>query len=225
MEREETRREEEETLDSFFSLPRNEKTVGGFERSDPRDEVAMAAIAFLIFFSTAMFPPLLPSLAREFAVGPMDFKWLVPGFSIAYGTTTLACGVLSDRFGRTVILKRLLILAAGAMAILSCAATAKQLMLFRTLSGFATGGIVTISLSIIGDRYPYLIQGRPMGKMFGAIAAGMGLGASVGPMISSLVGWRFTSRLLERGSFSLLISFTGDTKRLSRIPQNTGCLF
>ena len=201
MEREETRKEEEETLDSFFSLPRNEKTVGGFERSDSRDDVTMAAIAFLIFFSTAMFPPLLPSLAREFAVGPMDFKWLVPGFSIAYGTTTLAYGVLSDRFGRAVILKRLLIFAAGAMAILSCAATAKQLMLFRTLSGFATGGIVTISLSIIGDRYPYVIQGRPMGKMFGAIAAGIGLGASVGPMISSLVGWRFTIRLVGAGLF------------------------
>ena len=191
-------------MDSFFSLTRNEKTIEGLERSDPRDDAAMAAIAFLIFFSTSMFPPLLPSLAREFAVSPLDFKWLVPGFSIVYGITTLAYGVLSDRLGRAVILKRLLILAAGAMAILSCAATAKQLMLFRTLSGFATGGIVTISLSIIGDRYPYVIQGRPMGKMFGAIAAGMGLGVSVGPIISSLVGWRYTIRLVGAG---LLLTF------------------
>ena len=212
-------------MDSFFSLPRNEKTIEGLERSDPRDDAAMAAIAFLIFFSTAVFPPLLPSLAREFAVGPLDFKWLVPGFSIVYGTTTLAYGVLSDRFGRTVILKRLLILAAGAMAILSCAATAQQLMLFRTLSGFATGGIVTISLSIIGDRYPYLIQGRPMGKMFGAIAAGMGLGVSIGPMISSLISWRNTIRLIGAG---LLLTFWFVHRRYqtpTRISQDNRCRF
>ena len=136
-----------------------------------------------------------------------------------YGTTTLAYGILSDRFGRTVILKRLLIVAAAAMAILSCAVTAEQLILLRTLSGFATGGIVTISLSIVGDRYPYLIQGRPMGKMFGAIAAGMGLGVSVGPMISSLVGWRFTMRLLGAG---LLLTFFFVHRRYDAPPTDSG---
>lgn len=29
---------------------------------------------------------------------------------------------------------------------------------------------------MIGDRYPYALQGRPMGRTFGAIAAGMGVG-------------------------------------------------
>jgi len=163
--------------------------------SDRHEDAAMAVIAFLVFFNNAMFPPLLPSLAREFSVSPLDFRWLVPGFSLVYGTATLAYGVMSDRFGRTVILKRLLFLAALAMTVLSLAMDAKQLVVLRALSGFTTGGIVTISLSVIGDRYPYGVQGRPMGKMFGAIAAGMGLGVSLGPMISAIVGWRYTIRL------------------------------
>ena len=33
--------------------------------------------------------------------------------------------------------------------------------------GRGCGGIVTISLAIVGDRYPYAVQGRPMGRMFG----------------------------------------------------------
>ncbi|WP_158945157.1 MFS transporter [Granulicella sp. S190] len=159
----------------------------------------MAAIAFLVFFSNAMFPPLIPTLAREFSVRPFDLKWLVPGFALIYGVATLAYGIVSDRLGRTPILKLLLCFAAIAMAVVSLARTADQLIVLRALSGLGTGGIVTIALSIIGDRYPYPVQGRPMGRLFGAIAAGMGLGVSLGPMLSAVLGWRVTLRLISIG--------------------------
>jgi hypothetical protein len=53
----------------------------------------MTAIAFLVFFSNAMLPALLPELAREFHVGPFDLKWLVPGFTLAYAGATLVYGM------------------------------------------------------------------------------------------------------------------------------------
>jgi predicted MFS family arabinose efflux permease len=159
----------------------------------------MAAIAFLVFFSNAMFPALLPELAREFHVGPFDLEWLVPGFALAYAGATLLYGIMSDRYGRPVVLNRLLCFAALAITALSFSGTAKQLVLLRTLSGLAAGGIVTISLSIIGDKYPYPEQGRPMGKMFGAVAAGMGFGVSLGPALSALIGWRWALRLVSAG--------------------------
>jgi predicted MFS family arabinose efflux permease len=159
----------------------------------------MAAIAFLVFFNNAMFPALLPELANEFQVGPLDFKWLVPGFALAYAVATLIYGVVSDLHGRPLVLKRLLCFAAIAIPVLSLSKTAQHLVLLRSLSGLAVGGIATISLSIIGDKYPYPVQGRPMGKMFGAVAAGMGLGVSLGPMLSALIGWRWAIRLVSAG--------------------------
>ena len=163
------------------------------------DDKMMAAIAFLVFFSNAMFPALLPELAREFHVGPFDLEWLVPGFALTYAGATLLYGIMSDRYGRPVVLNRLLCFAALAITALSFSGTAKQLVLLRTLSGLAAGGIVTISLSIIGDKYPYTEQGRPMGKMFGAVAAGMGFGVSLGPALSALIGWRWALRLVSAG--------------------------
>lgn len=171
---------------SFFSF--NELTPEGDSAvASTREDGAMAVIAFLVFFSNVMFPPLLPELAREFHEGPLELKWLVQGFSLVYAAATLVYGIMADRLGRIVLLKRLLCLAALAVTTLSFAMTAGQLVLLRALSGLGTGGIVTISLSIIGDKYPYAVQGRPMGKMFGAIAAGMGLGVSLGPMLSALI--------------------------------------
>jgi predicted MFS family arabinose efflux permease len=150
----------------------------------------MATIAFAIFYSNYMLPPLIPALSREFAVTPYQMGWLVPGFLIPYGISTLVYGALSDRWGRTRVLTTLLCFAATTMVVLSFAQSWRTLILARILSGVGCGGIVTISLAIVGDRYPYQVQGRPMGRMFGAIAAGIGFGSTLGPILNPLVGWR-----------------------------------
>lgn len=159
----------------------------------------MAAIAFLVFYSNYMIAPLIPALARGFGVHPYDLKWLIPGFSILYGVATLFYGILSDRFGRYPVLRVLLGFAAAATVSLSFAMSARQLVLLRLLSAAGTGGIATIALSIIGDLYPYVAQGRPMGRMFGAVAAGMGLGSSLGPLLHPWLGWRNEMRILALG--------------------------
>ncbi len=159
----------------------------------------MAAIAFLVFYSNYMVAPLIPALARAFGVHSYDLRWLIPGFSLIYGVATLLYGALSDRFGRYPILRILLGFAAVTTVSLSFAGNALQLVLLRLLSAAGTGGIVTIALSIVGDRYPYVVQGRPMGRMFGAIAAGMGFGSSLGPLLDPLLGWRNEMRILALG--------------------------
>jgi MFS family permease len=148
----------------------------------------MACVVFLVFFTNAIFPPLLPSLAKEFGVRPLDLKWLVPAFAALYGVATLVYGTLSDRYGRRPTMQPLLYLATVAIACISLAGSAHQLVMLRAISGIATGGIVTIALSTVGDRYPYEVQGRPMAQLFGAIAAGMGFGVSLGPIFAALLG-------------------------------------
>jgi MFS family permease len=147
----------------------------------------MVVIAFLVFYANSMIAPLVPALARGFGVHTYDLKWLIPSFSLLYGGATLIYGLLSDRFGRYPVLRILLICASATTLSLSFAMNAHQLLLLRLLSGAGTGGIATIALAIIGDHYPYALQGRPMGRMFGAIEAGMGLGSSLGPLLNPSV--------------------------------------
>ncbi|HTZ59061.1 MAG TPA: MFS transporter [Acidobacteriaceae bacterium] len=168
----------------------------------PKDTIelrAMAAVAFLVFYINYMVAPLLPALSREFSVTTRLLGWLVAGFSIAYGISTLIYGVLSDRVGRSPVLLMLLVVASITTFMISFAATAQELIALRVLAGVGSGGMVTISLASIGDRYPYVVQGRPMGWIFGAIAAGMGLGSSLGPILNPLIGWRNEFRALACG--------------------------
>ena len=181
----------------------------------------MATVAFLASYSNIMIAPLVPALARGFGVHPYDLKWLIPGFSIFYGTATLLYGIVSDRIGRYSVLRVLLTIAAVSTLSLSFAGSAKQLVFLRIVSGAGTGGIATIALSVIGDRYPYAVQGRPMGRMFGAIAAGMGLGSSLGPLLNPLLGWRTELRILALGfgasAYWVCRRTTNETSKTTRV--------
>src|ERR1700722_9675988 len=142
----------------------------------------MAAVAFAVVYSNYMVPPLMPAFSREFSVTAYQLGWLIPGFLISYGISTLVYGALSDRWGRFPVLVTLLCFATTTMIAVSFAGSWRTLIMARILSGVGCGGIVTIALAVVGDRYPYEVQGRPMSRMFGAIAAGIGFGSSLGPI-------------------------------------------
>lgn len=156
----------------------------------------MAMIAFAIYYSNYMVAPLIPAFSREFSVPAYQLGWVIPGYLIPYGISTLVYGALSDWWGRARTLAILLCFAAATMIVVSYAGSWRTLIIARMLSGVGCGGIVTIALAIIGDRYPYAIQGCPMGRMFGAIAAGIGLGSTLGPILNPLLGWRNEFRVL-----------------------------
>jgi predicted MFS family arabinose efflux permease len=181
----------------------------------------MAFVAFAVFYSNYMMPPLIPALSREFSVTPYQMGWLIPGFLIPYGISTLVYGALSDRWGRIPVLVTLLCFAATTMMLVSFAGSWRTLILARILSGVGCGGIVTIALAVVGDRYPYEVQGCPMGRMFGAIAAGIGFGSTLGPVLNPLVGWRNEFRALacvcSLAAVLILKSSKWSTKITSRL--------
>jgi predicted MFS family arabinose efflux permease len=169
------------------------------EPSATNDKVqlwVMATLAFAVFYSNYMIAPLLPTFSKEFAVPAYQLGWLIAGYLIPYGISTLVYGALSDWWGRAHTLVALLCFATTTMLMVSLAGSWRNLVVARILSGAGCGGIVTIALAIVGDRYPYAIQGRPMGRMFGGIAAGIGFGSTLGPILNPLVGWRNEFRVL-----------------------------
>lgn len=80
----------------------------------------IAVIAFPVFYSNYMVALLIPALSREFSVLANRLGWLVPGFLIPYGISTLVYGALSDWWRRAPVLAALLCLAT-AQSVSSCA--------------------------------------------------------------------------------------------------------
>lgn len=124
--------------------------------------------------------------------------WLIAGYLIPYGISTLIYGVLSDWWGRARTLVALLCFATTTMLMVSFAGSWRTLVVARILSGVGCGGIVTISLAIVGDRYPYAVQGSPMGRMFGGDRSRYRVRLNTGPHSES------TRRLEKRVSSTRL---------------------
>jgi predicted MFS family arabinose efflux permease len=150
----------------------------------------MSAGAFLIFFQAYLVAPLIPSLASQFHVSEGAIGLLVPAYMLPYGASTLFYGPISDRIGRRPILLAMLGLMAVTAAGAATAASIGQLLVWRVLAGVASGGIIPISLALVGDLYPYRERGRPLGWVFGAIAGGMAFGSTLGALLNPIVGWR-----------------------------------
>jgi predicted MFS family arabinose efflux permease len=111
------------------------------EPSDTNDKVQlwmMAALAFAVYYSNYMVAPLIPAFSREFAVPACQLGWLIAGYLIPYGISTLVYGALSDWWGRAPTLVALLCFATTTMLLVSFAGSWRTLIAARILSG---GGV------------------------------------------------------------------------------------
>ena len=150
----------------------------------------LSAVAFVIFFQAFMVAPLLPRLADVFGVSIETMGLVVPAYMIPYGMATLVYGPLSDRFGRGRIILLSLFAFILLTAVTAAAWSPSAMLLFRLLTGLGASGVVPMTLTLIGDLFPFQERGRPLGWLFGAIAGGMALGSTAGVMLEPFITWR-----------------------------------
>jgi predicted MFS family arabinose efflux permease len=146
--------------------------------------------AFLVFVQAFMVAPLIPRLTDVFHTEVAWVGLAVPAYLIPYGVATLAWGPLSDRFGR-----RAVIFGSLTLFILFTAATATSVavtgfLAWRIATGVGASGVVPISLTLIGDVVPFERRGLALGWLFGSIAGGTAVGASVGALMEPVIGWQ-----------------------------------
>ncbi len=80
-------------------------------------------------------------------------SWVVTAFMVASTMTTPLYGKLSDIFGRkpAFFVSILIFLAGSVLCGLSRSMT--QLIVFRAVQGLGAGGLITLSQTVVGDRY------------------------------------------------------------------------
>lgn len=150
----------------------------------------LSAATFLIFFQTYMVAPLIPGLSNVFGVSSQTIGLIVPAYMISYGLSTLFYGLLSDRLGRLPIMLASLIAFVVLTALTATSQSAVAMIGWRLLTGLGASGVVPLGLALIGDLFPYERRGRPLGRLFGAMAGGMAFGSTVGVVLEPFIGWR-----------------------------------
>ncbi|MEK8129280.1 MFS transporter [Paenibacillus filicis] len=135
-------------------------------------------------------------LATQYGITLTESAWASSGFSLFYALGFLACGPLSERYGRrTVILSGLLLLAVIS-PLIGLAPTFTVLVALRALQGAAASTFAPSALAYIMESYPASKKVTAIGLVStGFLTAGI-VGQLFSSYIGELLGWPYVFHIL-----------------------------
>lgn len=146
--------------------------------------------------TTDLYLPALPALTEGFGVPVSQTQLTLTTLLLAFGSSQLVWGPLSDRFGRRPIL--LLGLSGYALASVGCAFAPSigLLIAWRTVQGACMGAAVMGARAIIRDLYTPEIGARVMANAMAGLGVIACLAPPLGGVIAEMLGWRFAMAVL-----------------------------
>ncbi|MEU5645237.1 MDR family MFS transporter [Streptomyces milbemycinicus] len=147
----------------------------------------------------------LPTIVSDLG-GMSHLSWVVTAYLLASTAATPLWGKLGDQYGRKRLFQAAIVIFLIGSALCGLAQNMSQLIAFRALQGLGGGGLMVLSMAIVGDIVPPRDRGRYQG-LFGAV---FGATSVLGPLLGGLfvdhLSWRWVFYInLPVGAVALLV--------------------
>lgn len=134
--------------------------------------------------------PLITSVARDFDAPVTTAAMAISFYALPYAFGQPILGPVGDFYGKMRMLRICLWLQALCLAVVIVSPTLWILFAARFVGGLAGGGIMPVTMALIGDRFPADQRQLAMGRFLAAGLAGMIFAASIAGVLAEYVSWR-----------------------------------
>ncbi|MFP4654145.1 MAG: MFS transporter [Methanohalobium sp.] len=182
--------------------------------SRKRQMLLLSVGTFCVFLGILSLIPLLPNISEDLNISKSHLGWVAGTFLIFMAILQVPFGLISDRFGRKILLFSGIFIFGTGVGILSLSSSFYTLLFARAISGTGAAIFFQTSFTMVGDMFKYQERGRAMSVL--AVATGFGTisGYSVGGIFGGIYGWRTVFMALAGIAFlvSVLSLFMHETR-------------
>ena len=151
---------------------------------------ALLLVLFVAALDQTIVSTALPTIVGELG-GLEHLSWVVTAYLLASTVVGPIYGKLGDMYGRKRVLQAALVLFLAGSMLCGLAGSMLELIVFRAVQGLGGGGLIVVSMAVVGDIVAPRERGRYQGLFGGVLGVAVVAGPLLGGFFVDNLSWRW----------------------------------